>query len=214
MHAWPFDDPAGASRYTRVTFFSDYVVWAMSKFSRWRNFQDYEFMSPGPALQRGFGFCSQKSRIVFSVLLDNGYWPVMKANPEHVVIEVDGTVIDADYGVFVPYSLEALKQEPYLVPFFYAQFQPWHPLLLKVFTEGFTDFSDIETLSGMLAFERELQYLKWQIPIGGIILAFIFGVAGRRLMLSTDRVGGSRFAVGMLVPPEARSNRFVPQQAE
>ncbi len=43
-------------------------------------------------------------------------------------------------------------------------------------------------LVGMLTFERQIQYLKWQIPIGGLLFAIVFGAIGRRLMWNADRV--------------------------
>jgi hypothetical protein len=185
VHWWPEGDPA-ASQYTRVTFLSDYAVWSMSKLARWGNFQNYEFMSPGSALERGFGFCSQQARIIFSVLLDNGYRPAIMVHEQHTVLEVNGTIIDGSYGVFIPRSLDDLQDKPYLVSFFYVNFPDELPLLTKVFTEGFTKFSDMETLSGMLSFERKIQYLKWQIPIGGLILAMVLGALGRKLMSTAD----------------------------
>lgn len=181
MHWWPQYNPA-ASQYTRVTFLSDYAVWAMSKLARFSNFQSYEFMSPGPALQRGFGFCSQMSRVVFSVLLDNGFRPLIMTHEQHTVVEVNGTVIDSDYGIFIPFSLKDLKEKPYLAPFYYVNFPSEQPLLKRVFSEGFTPYSTTEGLAEVLAFERKIQHLKWQIPIGLIIFAIPLGALGRRLM--------------------------------
>lgn len=188
MHWWPQYDPA-ASQYTRVTFLSDYAAWGLSKLARFSSFQDYEFMSPGPALRRGFGFCSQTSRIVFSVLLDNGFRPLVMTHPEHTVVEVNGTVIDSDYGIFIPFSLKELKEKPFLAPFYYVNF-PTEQTLKKVFVEGFTPHSRTEVLEEVLAFERKIQYLKWQIPIGLIILAIPLGALGRRLM-RTRQAGSS-----------------------
>lgn len=123
----PFPSPprsciGGLSTIPRPrTFLSDYAVWAMSKFARFSAFQNYEFMSPGPALRRGFEFCSQTSRIVFSILLDNGFRPLIMTHEQHTV-EVNGTVIDSDYGVFIPFNLKELKDKPYLAPFLLRQF--------------------------------------------------------------------------------------------
>ena len=160
MHWWPHDDPA-ASRYTRVTFLQDYAVWSMSKFARWGNLQNYEFMSPGPALQRGFGFCSQKARAVFTILHDNGYQPSIMVHEQHVLIEVNDTVIDADYGIFIPLSLDDLKDRPYLVPFFYTNFPGERPLLTKVFSEGFYEHPDREAALSVLSFERQIRHFVW-----------------------------------------------------
>ena len=135
MHWWPENDPA-ASRYTRVTFLSDYALWTMSKFARWGNLQDYEYMSPRPALQRGFGFCSQMSKVVFSVLVDNGFRPVLINHEEHTVIEVNGTMIDSDYGVFIPFSLDDLQEKPHLVGFYYRNFPRQQRILDRVFRDG------------------------------------------------------------------------------
>jgi hypothetical protein len=211
MHWWPEDDPA-ASRYTRVTFLSDYALWTMSKFARWGNLQNYEFMSPGPALKRGFGFCSQKSMIVFSVLLDNGFRPVLMNNKDHTLIEVNETVIDPDYGVFIPYSLDDIQERVYLVPFYYQNFPSEQQLLNKVFAEGFVPHSETEYLEDVLKFERSVQYLKWQIPIGLIILSALLVLASRAV---STRAGGARaseqIAPGSRSVAPLRASRVVEQ---
>ena len=180
MHWWPENDPT-ASRYTRVTFLSDYPLWIMSKFARWGNLQDYEYMSPRPALQRGFGFCSQTSKVVFSVLVDNGFRPVLMNNEEHTVIEVNGTMIDFDYGVFIPFSLDDLQEKPHLVGFYYRNFPRQQRILDRVFREGFVPHSPTEYLEDVLKFERSVQYLKWQIPIGLMVLSALLILASRAL---------------------------------
>ena len=188
MHWWPENDPF-ASRYTRVTFLSDYAMWTMSKFARWGNLQHYEFMSPGPALRRGFGFCSQTSMIVFSVLVDNGFRPLLMNHELHTVIAVNDTMIDSDYGVFIPHSLADLQEKPYLVPFYYRNFPSEQPLLKRVFEEGLVPHSETEYLEGILKFERSVQYLKWQIPIGLMVLSALLILASRGLSTRSD---GSR----------------------
>jgi hypothetical protein len=188
MHWWPENDPF-ASRYTRVTFLSDYAMWTMSKFARWGNLQNYEFMSPRPALQRGFGFCSQTSRIVFSVLIDNGFRPLLMNHEHHTVIAVNDTVIDSDYGVFIPHSLSDLQEKLYLIPFYYRNFPGQQPLLQKIFEEGFVPHSETEYLEGILKFERSVQYLKWQIPIGLMVFSALLILASRGLSARAD---GSR----------------------
>ena len=193
MHWWPEGDPL-PSRYTRVTFLSDYVVWTMSKFSRWGNLQNYEYMSPAPALKRGFGFCSQMSRVVFSVLVENGFRPVVMYHENHVVIEVNGTMIDSDYGVFIPYSTAELQEKPFLVPFYYTNFPTEQPLLRKVFTEGFLPHSPTEYLEDVLKFEQSLQYRKWQIPIGLLVLSALLMLASRALSAREGAGLGERTA--------------------
>jgi hypothetical protein len=61
-----------------------------------------------------------------------------------------------------------------------------------VYKEGFTTHSETEVLEAVLAFERSVQYLKWQIPIGLMILAVVFGALGRVLM-SRRTPGNQRF---------------------
>ena len=199
MHWWPENDPA-ASRYTRVTFLSDYALWTMSKFARWGNLQDYEYMSPRPALQRGFGFCSQMSKVVFSVLVDNGFRPVLINHEEHTVIEVNGTMIDSDYGVFVPFSLDDLQEKPYLVPFYYRNFPGQQRVLGRVFREGFVPHSETEYLEGVLKFERSVQYLKWQIPIGLMVLSALLILASRALSTKGHARAGERTASAGAAP--------------
>ena len=190
LHWWPENDPY-ASSHTRVTFLSDYAMWAMSKFARWGNLQNYEFMSPRPALQRGFGFCSQTSRIVFSVLVENGFRPTLMNHKQHTVIEVNDTVIDSDYGVFIPHSLSDLREKVYLIPFYYRNFRSEQPLLERIFGEGFVPHSKTEYLEDVLKFERGVQYLKFQIPIGLLIVSALLILAGRLLTTQTDHARAS-----------------------
>lgn len=195
MHWWPENDPF-ASRYTRVTFLSDYALWTMSKFARWGNFQDYEFMSPSPALKRGFGYCSQTSKVVFSVLIDNGFRPVLMNDDEHTVIEVNGTVIDSDYGVFIPHSLDELQEKPYLVPFYYRNFPRHQRILKRVYERGFVPHSPTEYLEEMLKFERSVQYRKWQIPLGLMVLSALLILAGRAVSARRDERVSEKAAPG------------------
>jgi len=105
----------------------------------------------------------------------------------HTVIAVNDTVIDSDYGVFIPHSLSDLQEKLYLIPFYYRNFRSEQPLLLRIFEEGFVPHSETEYLEDVLTFERGSQYLKFQIPIGLLIVSALLILVSRFLTARTDR---------------------------
>jgi hypothetical protein len=179
-HWWPIDDPA-RSRYTRVTLLSNYLLWSMSKLARWGNFQDIEFMSPDEIVERGFGVCSQASRLVAAVLHRNGYDPVIYEHEHHVVVQVNGVIIDGDYGVFIPHSVDYLKEHSYLLPFFYSNFKDALPLLVSIYEGGFNPHADMGRLFGQMRFEEKMRTFKWLPPPILLAISFFSSLLARRL---------------------------------
>jgi hypothetical protein len=84
------------------------------------------------------------------------------SHPNHVVVEADGHVLDADYGVFIPQSLEYVKAHPALVDDAYApKFAASLPLLEAVYADGWTETATKAAFDYTRDFEAEAHRWKW-----------------------------------------------------
>jgi hypothetical protein len=66
VHCWYVGDEWDSSdaAYAAVSPWDNYLLWLLK--------DRYEFMDPGRAIERGYGFYSQVSRIVYLILDDRG----------------------------------------------------------------------------------------------------------------------------------------------
>ncbi|RUW56876.1 MULTISPECIES: hypothetical protein [unclassified Mesorhizobium] len=194
VHYWTEGDrwsEADAS-YTRIGVFDNYLLWMLSFLSEYReNLGNYEFVTPRKALDRGYGFCSQVSKIVYSVLADQGIEATIYSAPEHTVVESNGNILDSDYGVFVPHSLEDVQQDPSIIDTYYAQFGPMLPLLRRAYGQDWQPLGTAEDFNGVRAYEAKFERLKWAPPLAflaiGILLVTI-GILLQYLLLGRGRL--------------------------
>lgn len=187
VHYWTEGDSWTTSdtRYTRISVFDNYLLWMLSFQPQYRDtLQNYEFMTPRKALDRGYGFCSQVSKIVYSVLADQGIDATIYSVPEHTVVESSGNVLDSDYGVFVPHSLVEIQQDPSMVDSYYAQFGSMLPLLKKAYGQSWQQLGTADDFNGVRAYEAKFERLKWAPPIMllaiGVLLAAVGMILQRR----------------------------------
>lgn len=160
-------------------------------------------MSPEHALARGFGVCSQAAKLVAAVLHRNGYDPIIYDHEKHVVVEVNGSVIDGDYGIFIPHSIDNLKEHPYLIPFFYSDFPNELPLLQEIYEGRFVARSDMEQLFQQKAFEEKMETYKWFPPPILLTLSLFSLVTGISLLRqrATSRTNVSSEAIQTALAP-------------
>jgi hypothetical protein len=184
VHYWTKSDrwTAEDARYTRIGLFDNYLLWIESFLPRYReNFQDYEFVTPGKALMRGYGFCSQASKIVYSILTDQGIAAVIYSAPEHTIVESNGSVLDSDYGVFIPHSLDSIRKDPSLIDRYYANFQPMVPLLRRAYAESWQQLGTARGFRDVRAYEAKFERLKWFPPLMLLALGMAFAAGGTLL---------------------------------
>ena len=200
VHYWTEGDnwTATDTRYTRISVFDNYLLWMLSFRPEYQdNLENYEFVTPRKALDRGYGFCSQVAKIVYSVLSDQGIDATIYSVPEHTVVQSNGNVLDSDYGVFVPHSLVEIQQDPSIVDSYYAQFGSMLPLLKKAYGQPWQQLGTAEDFNNVRAYEAKFERLKWAPPLMllamGVLLAAVGMVLQRRELarLSTQLVSGA-----------------------
>lgn len=164
VHYWPAEEPS----YVGVSILDNWVLWLMSHADAFAVFSSYEFSSPEKALGRGYGFCSQVSYAIYMILRAQGYDAHVLMHPNHVVVEVDGNILDGDYGVLIPRSASWLQSNPAAA----AQFYPGdrQATLAGIYADGWRERTDHLAFQTYQRFERTTDALKW-VP-GLLLLAF------------------------------------------
>lgn len=135
-------------------------------------------------LRKGIGQCSQHSNILFSALKNNGYDARILRLSGHVVAAVTDNeqnwyMLDADYGVVIPASLEQIEENPQSVMDYYAHsysiISPDMrlPMIDLYGTADDNRLFDPIKADGQKAyyFEEFANYLKWLFPIILLIIA-------------------------------------------
>ncbi|QKD05211.1 hypothetical protein [Mesorhizobium loti] len=184
VHYWTEGDrwTVTDASYTRIGVFDNYLLWMLSFRPEYRDtLQNYEFVTPRKALDRGYGFCSQVSKIVYSVLSDQAIDATIYSVPEHTVVVSNGNVLDPDYGVFVPHSLEEMQQDPSIIDSYYAQFGPMLPLLRKAYGQPWQTLGSAEDFNGVRAYEAKFERLKWAPPLAFLATGMLLATIGALL---------------------------------
>jgi hypothetical protein len=123
LHYW---QPEGMDNYNiRLPWTENYLLRALSYVDP-KFFQMYEFQDYRRALARGIGLCSQHAIITAGILQEQGIPAKLIELHGHVVLtaEVDEGqwwVLDPDYGLVIPMSLDAAEEHYDEVAQLYAQ---------------------------------------------------------------------------------------------
>lgn len=185
VHYWPDD-----RKFVEVNPLVSPTLWWMSRSPGYEHFANYEFLTPEAAWLRGYGFCSQVARLLFSLLRREGANPAIVQNDMHTVVEVDGRILDADYGVVVPHTAAYMQANPALVERYYADFRSSWPLLKKVYAAGLREVVAKEVFAHGQRFEEEAAKIGWLVLLAmwsaSMLLAFIVS-CWPRLVSSYDR---------------------------
>lgn len=144
---------------------------------RWRNWQFWEHER---ALKRGWGLCSQHTKIVFDVLEDQGYSPRRLDWSEHSVVEVASrdrrsVILDADMHVVLEHSYEEIAARPALARAAYARvrahengFAGKTPAAMAAWAEALWRRPPEVFTAGRYPLERSMETiayaLKWPLP--------------------------------------------------
>lgn len=100
----------------------NYILWAYQ--FRGERFDHWMFSDPYRAFEKGYGLCSDYALMLSGVLLERGIPARIVEIRDHVVVTAEIApgewwVLDADFGVVIPHSLEAMKRDPALVDAYY-----------------------------------------------------------------------------------------------
>lgn len=175
VHWWPTENRMAVG----VHPLDNYPMFLKSFFPGYEHFAAKEFVSPLMAWRRGFGFCSQVSRIVYSVLRDQGLDATIMQHPTHVVVEANGHVLDADYGVFIPHSLKEIQADPSLVGQYYgAKYLTSVPVLTSIYAQGWKETASKAQFSSALGFEASARRWEWTPMLMALWMAIAILDAG------------------------------------
>lgn len=168
---------------TRVSIFDNYVLYFLGYLKS--DYSSYEFRDAGHALRRGYGVCSQAAFIVQDILGDQGDKVGIWDLKEHVVVQTTAGskswILDADYGVVVPYGMKAIKKDPDIIRPYYAKYYPGKTLdrLIHIYGRRDSEYYPEHTFDSgsfkTIDKERLAYALKWLIPIFGLAIG-VFGL--------------------------------------
>lgn len=112
----------GIGKYRlRVPFHENYILFVAGYLIP-QYYRKYEFRDYRRAIERGVGLCSQHAIIVAEILREKGIASAIVSMPGHVVAtaRVDDArnewwVLDADYGVVLPYGIDDIRAQPHII---------------------------------------------------------------------------------------------------
>lgn len=160
--------------YTAISVYDNYLLWLQGLLPAYRdNLRNYEFLTPAKAIARGYGFCSQVSKLVYSILREQGIDSQILSNPLHTVVEADGSVLDPDYGVFIPHSMAWIRAHPAALDGYYAAFPMDLASLRQAYAQEWHPLGSAAAFDQVRRYEARFDRLKW-LPPAAITL---FGVS-------------------------------------
>lgn len=122
VHYW--EEQGTQSYNVKPPAHENYLLYALTSF--W-NDPRYEFCSYQKAVERGVGLCSQQVAIVVSVLSANEIpakiisFPWLHVVATAQVAQDTWWVLDPDYGVVIPFDIQAISQNPEIARACYVQ---------------------------------------------------------------------------------------------
>ena len=183
-----------AGFYLTVPPWENYFLY-LFRFLRPQTYRAFQFNGYARAIERGIGQCGQQSVAVAGFLESHGYNVGILNLYRHVVATAEvapGTwyILDPDFGVSIPHSVEELEADPALVERYYADFN----------VRGTPAFRNPTAIYGTRPAEfgagsqsryprgsvvEELAYLaKWPFPF---VLILLGGLGLRRRTSATQR---------------------------
>ena len=180
----------GISTYNlRVPVYENYILFLVNylypkSFPKAYMIRKYEFCDYDRAIERGVGLCSQHATVLSQLLNKRNIRCQVLRLDGHVVAyaEVDSVknkwwVLDADYGVIIPYSIKKIEKETSLIRFYYEQagYSPARTSKLMNIYESKGNklcYDSNEYFGKRIFFEKMCYFLKWVIPIFFVLISF------------------------------------------
>lgn len=172
----------GIKKYNlKVPIWENYILSIRNSL---RSIDRYEFKSWEKNLERGVGLCSAYSNVLEGILIDNGVEARIWGLTRHVIVEAkvsenEWYVLDPNYGLVIPHSMEEIKDDPELVRSTYLDMADLHveetykdPYTTDLMVEVF-GYNDNSILSPSHRFERFSYIAIWVLPL---LLIFVGGL--------------------------------------
>jgi len=211
MHYW--QDEHRAEYRILLPWSENFILRALAYVNP-KYFAMYEFQDHRKAIARGVGLCSQHSIITAGFLAEQGIPAKLIELHGHVILtaEVDEGqwwLLDPDYGLVLPFSLQEAEENPAEVAQFYqrAGFSDYDVDKVEEFFR--TDNNIIfdggaESYQTWLFVIEKISYVaKWAIPVG--LLLPVFLTKDKRIWLWTLRLWRSRNLIGQVTDKLARA---------
>jgi hypothetical protein len=122
LHYW--EDDAIHKYNLTVPVWNNYLL-TLASVVKPKKYRKYEFGNYRRNLERGTGLCSTHCTVVKGVLNENGIEAELFDLGGHVVITAKvgdqaDFILDPDYGIYIPFSIEEIEADPEITRPFYA----------------------------------------------------------------------------------------------
>lgn len=166
LNFWGKDDTkTSKADYTRVSFWDNYLLWAYSYLPGHEHFSQYEFALPKKVIGRGYGLCSQLTRMTYYILEEQNMPAKVSSQVNHVVVEVPEGVIDPYYGTFVPYSSIEIKNNVEILNKYFDVNDKTLSKVKGIFSNNWdVPQNHDELYAYMMKVEVIAEILKWLLP--------------------------------------------------
>ena len=177
----PLEEDIDKHALLHVGLLENWILWLAGAL---RPFEFYETLDWEFGLRRGLGLCSQQSKVLVSLLREQGIQSGTQGLTGHVVawVEAEGQefIADPDFGVVIPYSMSKIEENPTIVAPYYAERaeqigdSTLVDRLIKIYgrqgnVRGLRWFEGL-SIASHFAFGRAVFLFKWAIP-----LCLVFG---------------------------------------
>ena len=192
-HLWPQDDPRFVAYHYTIPIWENWVLFLL-RYVHPSTYLYYELCDWQRAINRGIGRCGQQSMALVGFLEEHGYRTGFVYLTSHTVATAETVpgrwiVLDPDYGISMPSTLEQLVANRALLETYYERHlvhRPW---------AFFTDRAPTVIYGGpevrfpkACIIERISYVVKWVGPIGIGLL----GLSGlRRKKFKANSIGSS-----------------------
>ena len=108
-----------------IPFYENYLLW-LAQYLRPEIYKKYEFCNYKKAIERKVGLCSQHAIILCGILNEKSIPCKIVGLSGHVVAmakvnERENWILDADYGVIIPFSIKKIEKNPAIIVPFYER---------------------------------------------------------------------------------------------
>jgi hypothetical protein len=162
-----------------IPIWENYFLYFMGKFSGIPEYKRYHFANYRRSLERGIGICGDASMIMSQLLNQQNIANKILTFPGHVVVAASFDngqqyILDADYGVIIPYSLNEFATSSTDIAKLYSEAgYPRRDFLLfqKIYSQDYNVWDGVEHfITKKYYFEKISYWLKWPVPILMILL--------------------------------------------
>jgi len=165
-----------------IPVWENYFLYLMGKFSSIPEYERYHYANYYKSLERGVGLCGDVSMIISQLLDKQNIDNKILTFPGHVVVTAtfeNGRqyILDADFGVVVPYSLAEIASNNTDIAQLYLD--AGYPrsdfnFFKNMYQQNFTEWNGVQHfITKKYYFEKIAYWLKWPVPLFMILIAVV-----------------------------------------